>query len=362
MSETLSFSQILAQIKSTGWTSSNEKLEYLHIQNPAHRQSVVKKLRWFLFQYERDMFFTQEVIEFFKFGCRDHVRAFIKDLFHIGINPFKQSWRKLIDSYQGPAYNAKTITVGEILAKNFFKVIGDSPYKLKNEEHEYGDESNNIKITHAGVPKNLFEVVNLIQKSNKQQFTTIKNKPIQSPNIISLLENVQGTNMKKASEPIVLTRKPVEEAILNLKSTNLPVPKFRTDRLLSISWKFLLSKDFSRNKGQLDPPDIFILNEELPEKVEKCLAYKKHVIDNRFYYITNMIKDNSLGLLGNYNLGVDFILKGTQLIIPFNWNRVKSFKYGYFVTAPDVVWYPCLSKIFRESRKQLEKWFKEVKI
>jgi hypothetical protein len=308
------------------------------------------------------MFLTQEVIEFFKFGHREHVQAFIKDLFHIGINPFKPSWRELINSYQGPAYNVKPVTVGEILAKNFFKVIGDSRYISKKNDLEFGDETNDIKIIHSGVPKNLFEVLNLIQKPNKKQFNIIKEKPIQSPNIISLLENVQGTKLKKTSEPIVLTRKPVEEAILNLKSTNQLAPKFRTDRLLSISWKFLLSKDFSRNKGQLDPPDIFIVKEELPEKVEKCLVYKKHLIKDQFYYVTNMIKDNIFGILGNYHLGVDFILEGTQLTIPPNWNRVKSFKYGYFVTAPDIVWYPCLSKILREHRKQVEKWFKEVKI
>ena len=359
---TLSFSQILDCIKQNHWPNVIEKLETLKFESEAHKQSILKKLNWMIFQYERDIFLNQEVIEFIKFGKKSQVKDFIKCLFLIGVNPFKKSWRNIIDKYQGPtSLHATQPDIGAMIAKHFFKII--KPIKTTTScANDISVVNSDIQICRTRV-SNLFEITKWAAKELKTKFKVDK-VPIVSPNIVPLTNNVQGTKMKKAIDPPVITRKPIEESINNLKIYDIPRPKFRTDVPISISNQLVLSKAFSHGKGILDPPDIMILNDKINDIIEKELLYRRVELNNKHYYVSNQIENFSTFTcsIESFYFGVDISLLDKKLIIPYTWKTVSQFKFGFFVTAPEIKWNSCLSKIKRSRRTFVEQALKEVKI
>lgn len=359
---TLSFSQILDCIKHEHWPNVTEKLHMIQFESEAHKQSILKKLHWMIFQYERDIFLNQEMIEFIKFGKKTQVKELIKCLFLIGVNPFKKSWRHIIDAYQGPPpLQVSKPDIGSMIAKNFFKVIKPINAPI-NEISNINEINADIQICRTKV-SNLFEITKWAAKEVKTKFKVDK-IPIVSPNIVPLVQNVQGTKIKKAIDPPVITRKPIEESINKLKIYNIPKPKFRTDVPISISNKLVLSKSFSHGKGILDPPDIMILENEIDTTIEKELLYKKAEINNKIYYVSKQIENFSTfsSSIESFYFGIDISLVDKKLKIPYTWKTVSQFKYGFFVTAPEIKWNSCLSKIRRSRRNFIEQALKEVKI
>lgn len=359
---TLSFTQILDCIKHEHWPNVTEKLHTIHFESEAHKQSILKKLHWILFQYERNMFLNQEMIEFIKFGQKSQVKDLFKCLFIVGVNPFKKSWRHIIDSYQGPPpLHVSKPDIGSIIATNFFKII--KPIEAS------ANVINNIKETNADIQicrtkvSNLFEITKLAAKELKTKFK-IEKVPIVSPYIVPLVQNVQGTKKKKTMDPPVLSRKTIEESISKLKVYDVQRPKFRTDVPTSIANKLVLSKSFSHGKGILDPPDIMILDNKIDEIIEKELFYHRIELNNKFYYVSNQIQNCSTysASIESFYFGIDISLVDKKLKIPYTWKTISQFKFGFFVTAPEIKWNSCLSKIRRSRRNFIEQVLKESKI
>ena len=315
-----------------------------------------------IFQYERDIFLNQEMIEFIKFGKTSQVKDLFKCLFQIGVNPFKKSWRHIIDAYHSPApLHTSMPDIGAMIATNFFKII--KPINAStNVISDINEVNADIQICRTKV-SNLFEITKWAAKELKTKFK-VKKVPIVSPNVVPLVQNVQGTRKKKTIDPPVITRKPIEEAISKLKIYDVPRPKFRTDVPISISNKLVLSKSFSHGKGILDPPDIMILENKIDVIIEKELLYSKTEINNRFYYVSNQIRNcsNYSASIESFYFGIDISLVDKKLKIPYTWKTISQFKFGFFVTAPEINWNSCLSKIRRSRRNFIEQALKDSTI
>ena len=90
----MTFSKIMELLAADPLTTQRieEKLFKLPLYSEAFKQHVKKKLKWIIFQYERNIFMNKEMIEFMKYGSRSQLQLLAKLLAQIGVNPIKRSW------------------------------------------------------------------------------------------------------------------------------------------------------------------------------------------------------------------------------------------------------------------------------
>lgn len=346
------FTQILSLIQAEPLSEIPEELlTKVCIKSEAQKNYLLKKLRWLIFQYERDIFLNQEMIEFLKWGDLDQIRLLIKLLYKLKVKPFKRSWISILLKYHGAKPpNVKFPDIGKMIATNFFKVI-----KIEKVEKSV-PVFNDIKLIRSK-PKNIFTII----KEAKQERLPFKviNRPRENvnpptlPGIISLNENVQGSDLKKSLPfPKILDKQKILHVLNKTIPTEFKPPKFKCDIIVSICEKFYLSEKFAHGKKQLDPPDIIITTIDYSALLPK-LIYNSTRIHDTYYYWTKMISKSQYGI-GDYTLGVDIIMMDKKLTIPSNWRLINPIKYGFMVLAQDLEWNGCLGKIKKMDRRQIE--------
>ena len=350
----LKFSQILTLMKVKPNWNYLEKLYKLRIQDETHKNHILKYLRWILFQYQRDIFLSQEVIEFLKFGNIYQVRAFCDQLCSIGVRPFKRSWMNIVHNYSGPKNSAIHYypDIGELISKHFFDIIDK-----EESDHKCPGQVTDIKVN---LPND-----SLLKKSIK--FVINERKPIFK--VHTRLQNVKrnipvistGCGLDKVfGVPNFFSTSNVEKSIMELTNVNRVPPKFVSDIPLYLTFKCYGNKKFSHGKSIIDLPDIMWLDKPLDLNLYNCLFYNYINISNQHIYISKVIDNYNakLGTIADWVIGVDILLNDRKLTIPFYWKVIKEINGGYIIIAPDIKWNLCLSKIIRLFRDNAEKLIK----
>lgn len=351
------FTQIMTQMQQDPLASIPEELLInVKIKSEAYKQHLLKKLRWIIFQYERDMFLNQEMIEFLKWGDPGEVELLHHLLYKLRINPMKKSWMATISAYKGAKPpNVKFPDIGKMIATNFFKTIQiekiDRPTPIVNQ----------YKINQSR-PKNFFNVIKDAKQEHKRIFD-LKFRPHESstqqvnkdsPSIIKLHDNVQGTYLKQTIPvPKFFDRSKILNAINQVPLNEFKPPIFKRDIVISICDKFYLSKRFGHGKGQLDPPDIVISTNDYSYLMPN-LVYNHTKIENLNIYCSKMIMNVHDTQIENYRFGVDILMVDKKLTIPNYWRMITPIMNGFMILAPDLDWNGCMAKIKRSRRNFIE--------
>ena len=363
----MTFSKIMELLAADPLTTQRieEKLFKLPLYSEAFKQHVKKKLKWIIFQYERNIFMNKEMIEFMKYGSRSQLQLLAKLLAQIGVNPIKRSWIMAIENYKpdGPI-TPKFPDIGKMIAKNFFSII-----KIREtlDERRFEFNNSNVNIKRPKI-KNLFTVAKdaiELYKMHKKPIFNIVHKNGDKLKLVNTVEVCQGTSLHKQSPvPKFFDKDRAARSLLNCVTThNYPYPIFNEDNWISITNKFYFSNEFSRDKISMDPPDIVVLNNmQIDDELNIILNGLRYNIisvgDNAFIISQRIKLDRINRTIGELLLGRDLNLENNTITLPQHWKIIKMVKNGYIIVAQDVTYDKCRSKFKNVYEK--ETWIESL--